>query len=38
MRTSCRSWWRNCALEVDWEILAIDRMEDHIAPIGADVS
>ncbi len=33
MTTSCRSWWRNCALEADSEILAIDRMEDHIAPI-----
>ena len=38
MTTSCRSWWRNCALERDSEILAIDRMEDHIAPITANVS
>ena len=38
MTTSCRLWWRNCALEADSEILAIDRMEDHIAPIGANVS
>jgi hypothetical protein len=38
MTTSCRSWWRNCALEADSEILAIDRMEDHIAPIAANVS
>jgi hypothetical protein len=38
MTTSCRSWWRNCALEADTEILAIDRMEDRIAPIGPNVS
>jgi hypothetical protein len=38
MTTSCRSWWRNCALQADSEILAIDKMEDHIAPIGANVS
>jgi len=38
MTTSCRSWWRNCALEADSEILAIDRMEDLIAPIAANVS
>ena len=37
MTTSCRSWWRNCALEADSEILAIDMMEDHIAPIAANV-
>lgn len=36
MTTSCRLWWRNCALEADSEILAIDRMEDHIAPIAAN--
>jgi hypothetical protein len=35
---SCRSWWRNCALEADSEILNIDRMEDHIAPVGPNVS
>jgi hypothetical protein len=33
MTTSCRSWWRNCALESDSEILAIDGMEDQLAPI-----
>ena len=38
MAKSCRSWWRNCALEADSEILAIDRLEDHIAPIGANLS
>jgi hypothetical protein len=38
MTTSCRLWWRNCALEPDSEILAIDKMEDHIAPIAANVS
>jgi hypothetical protein len=32
----CRSWWRNCALEADSEISAIDRMEDGIAPVSAE--
>jgi hypothetical protein len=30
-----RAWWRNCALEVDSEILEIDRLEDAIAPVEA---
>ena len=34
---SCRSWWQNCALEADSEILDIDRVEDSIAPIDANV-
>ena len=38
MTTSFRSWWRNCALEDDSEIMAIDRMEDHIAPIDPKVA
>ncbi len=38
MKTSCRPWWRNCALEADSEILAIDRMEDQIAPIDPNVA
>ncbi len=38
MTTSCRSWWRNCALKADSEILAIDRMEDAIAPVAENVS
>ena len=33
MKAPCRSWWRNCALEADSEILAIDELEDRIAPI-----
>ncbi len=33
MTTSCRSWWNNCGQEADSEMLAIDRMEDGIAPI-----
>jgi hypothetical protein len=28
-----RSWWRSCAIEPDPEILAIDRVEDELAPI-----
>ena len=38
MTTSCRLWWRNCALHADSEIMAIDAMEDHISCIGANVS
>lgn len=38
MTTSCRLWWRNCALHADSEIMAIDGMEDRIAPIGANVA
>ncbi len=38
MTTSCRSWWRNCALEADSEILAVDRIEDRIAPIDPNVA
>lgn len=38
MAESCRSWWRNCAMETDSEILDIDRMEDGIAPIPPGVS
>jgi len=37
MTTSCRSRWRNCARQADSEILAIDRMEDHLAPVDPDV-
>ncbi len=38
MTTTCRSCWRNCALEADSEVLDIDRMEDEIAPIAPSVS
>ena len=38
MTTRCRSWWRNCASEADSEISDIDRMENRIAPLGANVS
>ncbi|HJN46237.1 MAG TPA: hypothetical protein QF572_18880 [Vicinamibacterales bacterium] len=38
MTTPCRTWWRNCALKADSEILAIDRMEDRIALIATDAS
>jgi hypothetical protein len=38
MTTSCRAWWRNCALKADSEILDIDRIEDAIAPIAPNVS
>lgn len=37
MTTSCREWWRNCALEADSEILSIDKIEDNTAPIGANI-
>ena len=38
MTMLCRSWWRNCALHADAEIIAIDAMEDRIAPIAPSVS
>ena len=33
MGDPCRLWWRNCALEADPEIEAIDRMEDALGPL-----
>jgi hypothetical protein len=38
MKKSLRTWWRNCAAEVDSEILDIDRWEDEIAPIPQNVA
>ncbi len=38
MTASCRSWWRNCALEADLEMLDIDRVEDDISPLAQNVS
>jgi hypothetical protein len=38
MTTSCRTWWGNCALQADAEILAIDEMEDRIAPLDGNAS
>ncbi len=38
MTTSCHTWWRNCAMEADPEILAIDQLEDEIAPIAPEIS
>jgi len=38
MTTTCRPWWRNCALGPDPEILAIDRMEDRIAPLSDNLT
>lgn len=35
MAEPCRPCWCNCALEVDPEILEIDRLEDAIAPVEA---
>ena len=33
MGEPCRSWWRNCAIEADAEIEAIDRTEDALGPL-----
>jgi len=33
-----RSWWRNCAVQADSEILDIDRMEDEMSPLSSNVS
>jgi hypothetical protein len=38
MNRVCRSWWRNCALEADLEMLEIDRLEDEIAPLERGIS
>lgn len=38
MPETCRTWWRNCALEADSEITEIDRMEDGISPIDPNVT
>jgi hypothetical protein len=38
MASSCRKWWRNCALNADSEILDIDGMEDRIGPIDSNIS
>lgn len=38
MATSCRTWWWNCALEPDSEILEIDSLEDRISPLDPNVS
>jgi len=35
---ACRSWWRNCAVATDSEILAIDRLEDAITPLTTGAS
>ena len=33
-----RSWWRNCVVSTDSEILAIDRLEDAISPLAPGAS
>ena len=38
MTATCRSRWRNCAVEADSEIVEIDLLEDEIAPLAPDVS
>lgn len=38
MTPPCRPWWRNCAVETDSEMLAIDGMEDHLAPVEPQAS
>jgi hypothetical protein len=38
MATDCKSWWRNCAVEADAEILDIDRLEDRVAPLDPNVT
>ncbi|MBW7996596.1 MAG: hypothetical protein FVQ81_08545 [Candidatus Glassbacteria bacterium] len=35
MTDQCRSWWRNCALDTDPEMRAIDILEDDLQPIDA---
>ncbi|UCD52181.1 MAG: hypothetical protein JSW27_05990 [Phycisphaerales bacterium] len=38
MARECRSWWRNCAVEADEEILEIDALEDRVGPIDANTT
>ncbi len=38
MTATCRSCWRNCALEADSEIRDIDKLEDAIAPLAPPVA
>ncbi len=38
MTTSGRAWWRNCDVVPDSETLAIDRLEDRIAPIETNIA
>ncbi|MHC4112953.1 MAG: hypothetical protein ACYSUY_17900 [Planctomycetota bacterium] len=33
-KEGCRPWWQNCVEEATEEILAIDKIEDAIAPLG----
>ena len=35
---ACRSWWRNCVVATDSEILAIDQLEDAISPLAPGIS
>lgn len=35
---ACRSWWQNCAPELDNEMLAIDKMEDALAALDEDTT
>jgi len=38
VRSITGSWWRNCAVDVDSEILEIDRLEAAISPLAPGVS
>ena len=38
MTSSCRPWWRNCAVQSDAEMLAIDVMEDGFAPVSENAA
>ena len=37
MTTPLNSWWRNCALAPDSEILAIDKLEDELNPLDPEI-
>ena len=37
LNNPCRHCWRNCALQSDAEIEAIDRLQDELAPLAPDV-
>ncbi len=37
LTNACRPCWRNCALQRDAEIIAIDALEDRLAPLPANL-
>jgi len=34
----CREYWANCGVEVDKEMLGIDRLEDELSPLSQNIA